>query len=60
MSVYLTLVLVRVLEGANIKLAAVVSDIMGVSSRDMMRMSVMIEGKKIRKNWQPSLGVHSR
>ncbi|QYR20294.1 IS110 family transposase [Paenibacillus sp. sptzw28] len=34
----------KVLEGANIKLAAVVSDIMGVSSRDMM--SAMIEGEE--------------
>ncbi|AJY74447.1 IS110 family transposase [Paenibacillus beijingensis] len=34
----------KVLEGANIKLAAVVSDIMGVSSRDMM--GAMIEGEE--------------
>ncbi|MFC6229382.1 IS110 family transposase, partial [Paenibacillus allorhizosphaerae] len=34
----------KVLEGANIKLAAVVSDIMGVSSRDMM--DAMIEGEE--------------
>jgi transposase len=34
----------KVLEGANIKLAAVVSDIMGVSSRDMM--NAMIEGEE--------------
>jgi plasmid stability protein len=32
------------LEGANIKLAAVVSDSMGVSSRDMM--NAMIEGEE--------------
>jgi transposase len=34
----------KVLEGANIKLAAVVSDSMGVSSRDMM--NAMIEGEE--------------
>jgi transposase len=34
----------KVLEGANIRLATVVSDIMGVSSRDMM--SAMIEGEE--------------
>ncbi|CAG7657643.1 IS110 family transposase ISAzo28 [Paenibacillus allorhizosphaerae] len=34
----------KVLEGANIKLAAVVSDIIGVSSRDMM--DAMIEGEE--------------
>ncbi|MCZ8524142.1 MULTISPECIES: IS110 family RNA-guided transposase [Paenibacillus] len=34
----------KVLEGANIKLAAVVSDIMGVSSRDMI--GAMIEGEE--------------
>jgi transposase len=33
----------KVLEGANIKLAAVVTDIMGVSSRDML--AAMIEGE---------------
>ncbi|MFC3254382.1 IS110 family transposase [Paenibacillus sepulcri] len=34
----------KVLEGANMKLAAVVSDMMGVSSRD--RMGAMIEGEE--------------
>jgi hypothetical protein len=48
----------KVLEGANIKLAAVVSDIMGVSSRDMM--SAMIEGEEDPENWLPSYGGRSR
>ncbi|MFB8374680.1 hypothetical protein ACWIE6_19535 [Paenibacillus taichungensis] len=34
----------KVLEGANIKFAALVSDLMGVSSRDMM--GAMIDGEE--------------